>query len=548
MPHTDVSVIVPVYNTMPYLTQTLESLVGQTIGLDRLQVVTVDDGSTDGSGEELDRFADQYPETFVVVHQPNSGGPATPCNRGLELATGRYVFFLGADDYLGEEALERLVDRADEWGSDVIFGRMEGVGGRNVYQGIFEETVEDLDVLESDLAFALSNTKLYRRDLLTRNDIHYARDLRVGSDQPFTVDAVIHASKVSVLGDYTYYYAVRREDSTNISFSSTWKQRVDDIGAVMDHVADLLPPAGNATPSSRRHFTWELAKVLRNDLPEVDEAEQEALAAAVAELSERYLTDRIADGLSLESRVRHRLAQAGDVAALRELAEARDPDPDAKGLFATRMLTLDGDRIYSPLPGFRDGGGHPDAWYDVTDRKTRKRVVQGFSTGKVRLDGHVLKVKGKVPFTADSADGLRLTLVRMEPGVTVPGTGRTERVRRACLCRRRGRVPRHPHRRRPQQAGSAAGRDRPPRAARGRRSEDPLGRPAPRRRRPVDLRPAAEDVRTEADRRGQQGPPACRVQRLPRQAPPPGAPPRTAPLRGRPSPGAARPEQMNEER
>ncbi|NEE53439.1 glycosyltransferase, partial [Streptomyces sp. SID8455] len=57
----DVSVVVAVYNTMPYLTECLNSLVRQSIGLDRLEIVAVDDGSTDDSGAELDRFAERYP-------------------------------------------------------------------------------------------------------------------------------------------------------------------------------------------------------------------------------------------------------------------------------------------------------------------------------------------------------------------------------------------------------------------------------------------------------------------------------------------------------
>ena len=133
----DVSVVLPVYNTMPYLTRCLDSLVEQSLGLDRIQVIAVDDGSTDGSPEVLDSYAERHPGSFQVVHQANSGGPAEPCNRGLELAGGRYVFFLGADDYLGPEALERLVRAATHWDSDVIFGRMVGVGGRYVDQRMF---------------------------------------------------------------------------------------------------------------------------------------------------------------------------------------------------------------------------------------------------------------------------------------------------------------------------------------------------------------------------------------------------------------------------
>src|SRR5262245_31419228 len=104
----DVSVIVPVYNTRAYLGRCLNSLLRQTIGADRLEIVAVDDGSTDGSGAELDRYARRHPNTIKVIHQANSGGPAGPCNRALDVATGRYVFFVGADDWLGPDALRRL--------------------------------------------------------------------------------------------------------------------------------------------------------------------------------------------------------------------------------------------------------------------------------------------------------------------------------------------------------------------------------------------------------------------------------------------------------
>ncbi len=410
----------PVYNTMPYLTRTLDSLLAQTIGPDRMQVIAVDDGSTDGSGEELDRYAAAHPDVFVVVHQPNSGGPATPCNRGLELATGRYVFFLGADDYLGDEALERLVTKADEWGSDVIFGRMVGVGGRNVDQRIFEKSEQDLDLIESDLAFALSNTKLYRRALIEQRDLHFSRDLRVGSDQPFTIDAVTHAGRVSVLADYTYYYAVKREDETNISYSTRWRQRVADIGAVMDHVAALVDAGPTRDAFLRRHFAWELTKVLNREFPEVPASEQAEVVEAVGALADRYLTDGVVERLGFTSRLALRLARARDVDNLRALVAVEEPVKAAP-------IALTGDRVYAALPGFRDGTGHPDEWYDVTDRSLRKRVKKEVVVRRPQLDGHRLTVSGAVPFTPDSAANLRLAVVELAPGKSVPRARRRER-------------------------------------------------------------------------------------------------------------------------
>jgi glycosyltransferase involved in cell wall biosynthesis len=123
----DVSVIIGAYEAMPYLVECLASVEAQTIGPERIEVIAVDDGSTDGTGECLEEFADRAPMQVTVVRQENSGGPSGPRNVGLGKAAGRYVFFLDADDRLGPEALERMVAMADRAGTDVVLGRVEGV-------------------------------------------------------------------------------------------------------------------------------------------------------------------------------------------------------------------------------------------------------------------------------------------------------------------------------------------------------------------------------------------------------------------------------------
>ncbi|MDI1454829.1 glycosyltransferase, partial [Streptomyces sp. ATE26] len=184
----DVSVVVAVYNTMPYLTECLESLVGQSIGRDRLEIVAVDDGSTDDSGRELDRFAERYPGTVKVIHQANSGGPAAPSNRALDVATGRYVYFVGSDDHLGPQALERMVACADEQGSDVVVGKMVGTNGRYVHQALYKKNDPDVRLVGSALPWTLANTKLFRRELVERHKMRFPEHLPVGSDQPFTIE------------------------------------------------------------------------------------------------------------------------------------------------------------------------------------------------------------------------------------------------------------------------------------------------------------------------------------------------------------------------
>jgi poly(ribitol-phosphate) beta-N-acetylglucosaminyltransferase len=364
----DVTVIVAVYNTMPYLTACLRSLMEQTIGPDRLEIVAVDDGSTDGGGAELDRWAARHPDTIKVVHQENSGGPAGPNNLAMGLATGRYLFFVGADDYLGAEALERLVTAADELDADIVLGRMTGVGGRNVNQAVYRGgNRDDIDLVNSPLPWALSNTKLYRRRLVTHHAIDYPEELRSCSDQIFTLRAIAAARRIAVRADYEFYYAVRRADAGNITYRTTLSDFVHDGAVVMDLAADVITDPVAAERVRHRHFTWELGKLLGRRFVEAERDEQERVHAGLRKLADAYLTEPIRQKLDVRHRVRLSVCQHGTLA----VASCWD------GGRATPVLA-DGGRLYAAVPGFRDAAkGFPDDWFDATAEAHRLGLQGG---------------------------------------------------------------------------------------------------------------------------------------------------------------------------
>ncbi|MFF3094458.1 glycosyltransferase family 2 protein [Streptomyces cyaneofuscatus] len=357
----DVSVVIAVYNTMPYLTECLNSLVRQSIGLDRLEIVAVDDGSTDDSGAELDRFAERYPGVVKVLHQENSGGPAAPSNRALDVATGRFVYFIGSDDYLGDEALERMVAYADEHDSDVVVGKMVGTNGRYVHQKLYAETSPDISLYASSLPFTLANTKLFRRELVEKYQLRFPEDMPVGSDQPFTIEACVRARKISVLGDYTYYYAVKRGDASNITYRANHVDRLRCTAKIMEHAAGLIPAGPHRDAVLKRHFEWELSKLMLDDFPALPLETRQEICDGLAALQDAYFTDPLRDATGVKRRVRLGLAQRGAVAELtRAIADEAE--------HGAPSFLLEGDRAYAPYPGFRDAAiGLDDRWYEARE-------------------------------------------------------------------------------------------------------------------------------------------------------------------------------------
>ena len=119
------SIIIPVFNVEEYLPKCIESVVNQTY--DNLEILLINDGSTDNSGVICDNFAHKD-ERVKVVHKEN-GGLSAARNLGLSLATGHYIAFLDSDDYIDSEMYETLVDALENADADIA-----ACGFKEIYQ------------------------------------------------------------------------------------------------------------------------------------------------------------------------------------------------------------------------------------------------------------------------------------------------------------------------------------------------------------------------------------------------------------------------------
>lgn len=374
MTQPDVTVVIGAYEAMPYLVECLASVEAQTIDPTRIEVIAVDDGSTDGTGECLEEFAARADIPVTVIRQDNSGGPSGPRNVGLGKAAGRYVFFLDADDRLGPEALERMVAMADRNGTDVVLGRVEGVN-RKPPGSMWGRTLERTDVWSSNIKFTLSAQKLFRRALLDRHGMRFDESLWTGEDALFTMEAYLRADGVSLIDDYTCYYLVGREDGKHVTKSGSYTLRFDSARALMRLIAEMVPAGPRRDMLMVRPFLVTLLPQFGPKYLKDSEEIRRHKFELAKPLMDAYWTGEVAHRLRVDERLRLHLVAEERPDLLEEVLEflRAKRTPDA-------LLEKRGRRVYLAYPRFRDSTtGIPDSVYLAEPREAR--TVPGYREG-----------------------------------------------------------------------------------------------------------------------------------------------------------------------
>ncbi len=388
----DVTVIIGAYEAMPYLVECLASVEAQTIDPRRLEVIAVDDGSTDGTGECLEEFAARAAMRVTVIRQKNSGGPSGPRNVGLGKASGRYVFFLDADDRLGPEALERMVAMADKNSTDVVLGKVEGIN-RTPPKSMWGKTLDRTDVFSSNIKFTLSAQKLFRRELLERHGMRFDESLWTGEDALFTMEAYLRADGVSVLADYPCYYLVGREDGKHVTKSGSYTLRFDSARALMKLIAEMVPAGPKRDTLMIRPFLITLLPQFGPKYLKDSEEVRRHKFELAKPLMDAYWTPEVARRLRVHERLRLHLVAIGRPELLKDVVEFVRAKRQAAAILEKR-----GTRVYLVYPHFRSReAGLPDSLYLAEPREAR--AFEGYREASANsfLRRAIRKVRRSLP-------------------------------------------------------------------------------------------------------------------------------------------------------
>ena len=220
----EVSVIMPVYNVAPCLRQCLDSLKAQT--LKDIEIICVDDGSTDGSSAILDEYA-AADSRFRVIRQPNAGAGAAR-NRGLEVAQGTYLFFCDADDWCDRSLLANASAAAERTGADIVLfdcmcvyedvgrttARLTTASVRSLSKPFAPQDVAP-DLFQA--VTAVPWNKLFRRSFVQELGVRF-QCLPRNNDVFFSFACAVSAHRIAVLRKALYWHRGRRQGSLHSNF------------------------------------------------------------------------------------------------------------------------------------------------------------------------------------------------------------------------------------------------------------------------------------------------------------------------------------------
>lgn len=228
-----VSVVVPIYNVEKYIKKCMDSLVNQT--LQEIQIIFVNDGSTDESGNIAKEYASKYPNKIIYLEKEN-GGLSDARNFGMRYAEGEYIAFLDSDDYVENTMYEEMYNKALQENSDYVecdflweYPDKTKKDKRNSYNNK-KEMLTNVRVVAWN--------KLIKREILEKNNISFPKGLRY-EDIEFTYKLIPYLNKVSYVDKEFVHYVQRNNSIANVQ-----NERTAEIFTIFDNIIKYYQEKG----------------------------------------------------------------------------------------------------------------------------------------------------------------------------------------------------------------------------------------------------------------------------------------------------------------
>lgn len=230
-----VSIIISVYNTEKFLRKCLNSLVTQT--LKEIEIIAVNNGSTDNSGEILNEYEKNYPEIVkIITLKKNTGDPAEPWNTGISIARGKYISIVDSDDWCNTSMFELLYNSGEKYKSDMVLcDHFEVYGKNNSIRSKINQNAGEFSLKELMLYPHMAPWgKIVRRSVYTKNNLKYKSQIHCDTGLNLIMYGLLE--KVSYVDEPLYYYnRINPNSETNTKKRMRQATIVDTLDHILDH-------------------------------------------------------------------------------------------------------------------------------------------------------------------------------------------------------------------------------------------------------------------------------------------------------------------------
>ncbi len=244
-----ISIIVPVYNIEKYIFECLDSITKQTY--ENIEIILVDDGSTDNSSKICDEFS-KKDERMKVIHKINEG-VSKARNIGINEAHGKYITFIDSDDYVDKNYVKFLYDEIISCDADVSICGTIDIDDNNVF---IKKSIPFDNILNSEEALKqLLNEKFYTSVIWSKmyknniaKNVKFREDLKISEDLVYLYNVIKNSKIIKVNTNLnTYYYRLHKSNTTSCEFNDDWEKEIQICKNIIEdcqiNFNDLLPYA-----------------------------------------------------------------------------------------------------------------------------------------------------------------------------------------------------------------------------------------------------------------------------------------------------------------